>query len=107
GFPRVPPDAIDHVVLHDPAPNVLVVDVGDLQLSPARGSKPGDDLEDRGVVEVDAGHGELAGRVCRLLDDAADAPAAVEVGHAEMAKVRLVLDPGQQDACAARLSFER
>src|SRR5206468_11542262 len=58
----VAPEPLEDVVLHATALDVPVVDVGDLQLAPARRLQGGDDVEDVLVVEVDAGDHVVAGR---------------------------------------------
>src|SRR5919108_1504197 len=57
----VAPEPLEDVVLHGAALDVPVVDVGDLQLAPARGLQGRDDVEDLLVVEVDAGDHVVAG----------------------------------------------
>ena len=62
--------------------DVAVVDVGDLQLAPAGGRETVHDLENTTVVEVAAGHGQVALRLGRLLYDAHD-PLLLQRGHTE------------------------
>src|SRR5919197_3388778 len=104
---RVSPEAIDDVVLHLVSLDVVVVHVRDLELAAAGRAQVGKDVEDASIVEVHAGDREAARWAVRLLDDAADAAAPVQVGDAEVAQVLLVLDARQQDAGAARLVVER
>src|ERR671918_1760322 len=68
----VAPEAVEDVVFHEPALDVPVVHVGDLQLAPARRLEGRDHVVDVLVVEVDAGDHVAAGRVVRLLEDADD-----------------------------------
>src|ERR687892_1051578 len=75
----VAPEALGDVVLHRPALDVPVVDVGDLQLAARGGLERRQELPDRLVVEVEARHGVRAGRRGRLLDDALHA-VAVQLG---------------------------
>ena len=63
-------------------------------------------LEHRRVVEVDAGHGELARRGDRLLDDPRDAAVAVELGNAEVTQVLDLRLPREHDARAELLAGE-
>src|SRR5215217_596338 len=97
-LPGVAPEPLEDVVLHAAALDVPVVDVGDLQLAPARRLQGGDDLEDVLVVEVDAGDHVVAGRVVGLLEDADDPAVAVQLGDAEVAQVGRVVDAGQDEA---------
>src|SRR5215211_6862791 len=105
-LPGVAPEALEDVVLHAAPLDVPVVDVGDLQLAPARGLEGGDDVEDVLVVEVDAGDHVVAGRVVGLLEDADDPAVAVELGHAEVAQVGRVVDAGQDEAGPGGLGQE-
>ena len=89
-----------------PRLEVVVVHVGDLELAASRRLERRDDLEDVGVVEVDAGHGELARRRVRLLDDALHAAVAVELRHAEVAQVLDVALGREDDPAAALLPLE-
>src|SRR5215211_6139532 len=93
----VAPEPVEDVVLHGPALDVPVVDVGDLQLAPAGRLEVGDDVEDLLVVEVDAGDHVAGGRVVGLLQDADDPALVVELGDAEVAQVGRVVDAGQDD----------
>src|SRR5215218_5922277 len=102
----VAPEPLEDVVLHAAPLDVPVVDVGDLQLAPARGLEGGDDVEDVLVVEVDAGDHVVAGRVVGLLEDADDPAVAGQLGHAEVAQVGRVVDTGQDKAGPGGLSQE-
>src|SRR5215218_1116452 len=102
----VAPEPLEDVVLHAAALDVPVVDVGDLQLAPARRLQGGDDVEDVLVVEVDAGDHVAARRVVGLLQDADDPAVAVQLGHAEVAHVGRVVHAGQDDAGPGGLSQE-
>src|SRR5690606_34802917 len=61
--------------------------VGDLVLALGAGLQALDRIVDRGVEDVDPGHGQVAGRVGRLLDEALDAP-VLDHGDPELARVR-------------------
>src|SRR5438477_3926918 len=87
----VAPEALQDVVLHQPMLDVPVVDVGDLELSAGGRLELGDDFPDRPVIEVDAGDGEVARGLGRLLDDPLDALGAIHLGDAEMIEVLAVL----------------
>src|SRR5215212_4150831 len=102
----VAPEPVEDVVLHGPALDVPVVDVGDLQLAPAGRLEVGDDVEDLLVVEVDAGDHVAGGRVVGLLQDADDPAPVVELGDAEVAQVDRVVDLGQDYAGPGRLGEE-
>src|SRR5262249_58530546 len=99
----VAPEAVDDVVLHLALADVVVVHVGDLELPAARGHERLDDVEDIGVVEIDAGDGELARRRLRLLENALHTPVAGELRNAEMAKMLDVAFPREVDARTAFL----
>src|SRR5215211_7980416 len=76
----VAPEPVEDVVLHGAALHVPVVDVGDLQLTPAGRLQGRDHVEDVLVVEVDAGDHVAAGRVVGLLQDADDPAVVVSSG---------------------------
>src|SRR4029077_9962093 len=84
---RVTPEAVEHVVLHEPALDIPVVDVGDLQLPAARRLQARKYIPDGLVIEVRTGDGELARRILWLLNDQLDAAAAVELRHAKVLQV--------------------
>ena len=63
---------------HLALPDVVVVDVGDLELAPARGDQVADDVEHAGLVAVDAGDAVLGGRVLGLLLDVRHPPVVSE-----------------------------
>src|SRR4029453_7140311 len=94
------------VVLHAAALDVPVVDVGDLQLAPARRLQGGDDVEDVLVEEGGAGGHVVAGGVRGLLEDADDRAVLVQLGDAEVAQVGRVVDVGQDEAGARGLGQE-
>src|SRR4029453_18814704 len=102
----VAPEPVQDVVLHQPALDVPVVDVGDLQLAPGGGLEGRDDVVDLLVVEVDAGDHEARGRVVGLLQDAHDPVLVVQLGDAEVAQVDRVVDAGQDQAGPRRLGQE-
>ena len=64
----------------------MVVHVGDLELAASRGLELGDHVEDVGLVAVEAGDRESAGRLDRLLDDLRD-PAVLDARDAEMTEM--------------------
>src|SRR5438067_9536824 len=80
----VTPEALDDVVLHPGLADVVVVHVGDLELTPSRRLQGRDDLEDVGRVEVDAGDAVRARGVRRLLDDLRHPSVAIQLGDAEV-----------------------
>src|ERR1043166_2843996 len=106
GFAGVAPKAFQDVVLHQTAFQIPVVDVGDLELAASRRLELRDYLPDRLVVEVNAGHREIAGRLGGLLMDAGDPAVAIELRDAEIAQVLTVALPREHDACAPRLLLE-
>ena len=71
---------VDPVAVHDlgvdaqPAVDEALDGVGDFELAAPEGLSVGHDLVDGRVEHVDADDGEVARRVLRLLDDAANAP---------------------------------
>src|SRR4029453_13564184 len=67
----VPPEPVQDVVLHQPALDVPVVDVGDLQLAPAGRLEGRDDVVDLLVVEEEAGTHDARGRGVGFLQDGA------------------------------------
>src|SRR5262249_5712750 len=69
GLTGISPESADHVVLHSVLGNVVVVHVGYLKLAATGWLEAGDDIKDRGVIEIDTGDRQRAGRVVRLLDD--------------------------------------
>src|SRR5258708_35303203 len=103
---RVAPETFEHVVLHQPLFEVPVVHVGDLELAAARRLERAQHLPHAVVVEVDAGHRQLARRAARLLHDARDAPVAVELGDAEALQVVDVAHLVENDSRAALLLAE-
>src|SRR5260221_9445957 len=103
---RVAPETFEHVVLHQPLFEVPVVHVGDLELAAARRLQRAQHLPYAVVVEVDAGHGQLARRAARLLHDARDAPVAVELSDAEALQMVDVAHLVENDARAAILLAE-
>src|SRR5712692_1372272 len=107
GLPGVAPEAFEHVVLHETFLDVPVVDVGDLELAPARRLQVGQHVPDRFVIEVRAGDGELARWNLWLLHDALDAAAAVELRHAQMPEVLGIALVRQDDARSGRLPVKR
>src|SRR5215204_3467563 len=102
----VAPEPVEDVVLHGAALHVPVVDVGDLQLTPAGRLQGRDHVEDVLVVEVDAGDHVAAGRVVGLFQDADDPAVVVQLGDAEVAQVGRVVDPGEDDAGPGGLGQE-
>src|SRR5450759_1630050 len=91
----VAPEALEHVVLHQAAIDVPVVDVGDLELVAVRRLQHGEHIPHRLVVAVDAGDGEIARWLLGFLDDAHDASGPVHLGDAEVLEVLGLLDRGQ------------
>ena len=81
----VSPEPLEHVERHRPLLHVVIVDVGDLELSPTGRLEGGDDREDGGVVAVDAGDPETAGGHLGLLFDPRHPSIGREDGYAEVA----------------------
>src|SRR5947208_7953713 len=99
-----PPDALDHlviridgltgvapvtpedVVLEKAGADVMVVDVGDLELTATRRLELRDHVEDVRLVAIETGDGEASRRVRRFLDDFCDPP-ALEARHSEVAQL--------------------
>src|ERR1700730_3276975 len=84
----VRPPAVEPVETERALAEVVIVHVGDLQLAAGAGTQGPDDVEYLGVVEVDADHRQIAGRLPPLLDDEGDgvargdrAPIALRVVH--------------------------
>src|SRR5438477_7568133 len=88
--PRVRPPAVEDLAGELATPQIPVVDVGDLELAPARRLQGADHVEDLGVVEVDAGDRVVALRSRRLLLDRPHT-VAVELGDPESLCVRHLL----------------
>ena len=82
----VPPVAVEDVVLERPLADVVVVDVGDLELAAGGGLELLDDVEDIRVVAVHARDGQCARGVERLLDDLRDATVN-DPRHAEVTQM--------------------
>ena len=101
----VAPEAVDDVVLHIAAIDVGVIDVRDLELAPPGRLERLDDVEDAGVVHVDADHGVLRRGVLGLLTDVQNA-AVLDDRHAEVAQVLRILHLLEQHPCATLLTLE-
>src|SRR6266568_6847536 len=82
----VGPPALEGLEAEVPLREVAVVDVGDLELAAGRRLEGADEVEDLRVVEVDAGHGEVALRIPGLLHDPGDL-VALHLGHPEALRV--------------------
>src|SRR6266550_6621203 len=106
-LPGVTPESAEHVVLQLGVVEVPVVDVRDLELAAPRRLELGQHPPYRIVVEVHAGHGEVAGRFLRLLDDPRDPAVAVELGHAQVPEVLGVRLLGEHDTRAPVLVVKR
>jgi len=88
------------------AVEVVVVDVGDFEFTSAAGLEVFADFEGVAVVEVDACHSHVAGRLFGLFDEAFDfafAGVAVELDDAEALRIG---DFFQDDLCAGLLREE-
>ena len=103
GLSGIPPVPLEDVVLERAGTDVVVVDVGDLELAATGRLELRDDVEDVGLVAVEARHGEPARRILRLLDDLRD-PAVLDARHAEVAEVLRLAHVGKQNARALSLS---
>src|SRR5690606_33745482 len=97
--PGIRPPTVEHLVRQGAPFDVAVVDVCDLQLAARARLERLDDVEDPGVVHVDARDRVARGRVLRLLDDA-DAAVAGQLRHAEPFRVVHLLE---QDLCTLAL----
>src|SRR6186997_2242940 len=86
GLAGIPPVPAEHVVLELAGTDVVVVDVGDLELAAARRLEFRDDVEDFGLIAIEARDGEAAWRIRRLLDDLHDA-AVLDARNAEMTEM--------------------
>ena len=86
--PGVGPVALVHPREEAPRRDVVVEDVGDLELAAAGRGEVVDDVERVGAEEVDADRDEVALGVLRLLLEADDVARRVQLGDAEPLRVR-------------------
>src|SRR5258705_4366993 len=81
--PRIGPVAVVDPAEQAPVGDVVVEDVGDLELAAARGGEGVDDRERVGPEEVDPDRDQVALRMGRLLLEPHDATVRVELRDAE------------------------
>src|SRR5581483_2306806 len=101
----IAPESFHDVGLHQPATDIPVVHVGDLELAATGRLQRRKDLPHLRVVEVRAGDGVATRRRLRLLDDLLDT-VAVHACDAEVAQMLVLLDMGEHDARTGRLPRE-
>src|SRR5436190_14160096 len=99
----VTPEAVHDVVLQLAALGVVVVHIGDLELTASGRLQRLDHREDSRVVAVHAGHRILARRLLRLLHDPRKAPIGIELRDAQVLQVLALGHLRQHHAGAARL----
>src|SRR5262249_29766645 len=101
----VAPVTGEDVVLERALASEVVVHVGDLELAATRRLELRDDIEDIRLVAVEAGHGEPAGWVERLLFDPGDPPLP-DPRPPQMPRVLRPADMCEQAARAVLLRLE-
>src|SRR5687767_3183068 len=100
----IAPEALDDVVLHDPAINVRVVDVSNLQLAAPRRLQRLDDVKHGGVIHVHADNGERTGRRLWLLANVLESIVVAHDRYTKVAQVGGFLHLLQENPAASRLS---
>src|ERR1700675_2812903 len=99
GLTGVAPVAPEDVVLELAGTDVVVVDVGDLELAATRRLELRDHVEDVGLVAIEARDGEATWWIRRLLDDLRD-PAVLDPRDAEMTEMLGFANVREQDTRA-------
>src|SRR6476646_5167251 len=105
GLAGIPPVPAEDVELELARTDVVVVHVGDLELAAARRLQLRDDVENVGLVAIEARDGETAWWIRRLLDDLRDA-GVLDARDAEMTEMLGLADMREQDARAFTLFAE-
>src|SRR6185369_4561783 len=95
----ISPPSVEFTPGHFTPVDIVIVDIGDLQLSAAGWDQGFDNVEDRSVIKVNANDGKIGFRVLRFLFNAKHT-ISIELRHAKPLRI---FNTFEQDLCSFTL----